>query len=152
MRRGSGSDDYDRACRAVRRAMPRSLWGRFDAEDFVQDAAAALLGKPETLARHGPGILARMAKCRMIDAARAPTASRESPLGIDPAADRPTAAQESEGVELWALMLDAARSDRERGWLELRWDGWSTAEIAGLAGVTIRTVERCFGRLKARLG
>lgn len=136
-------DHYPEAVRTIRRLMPSALRRSHDAEDFVQQAVAQLIGNP--IEYRGVSTLIALAKRRMIDATRRP---RALVLEIDPSDGGRAAGQQCEADELQNRLLGRSRDSQERGLILLRCQGHTVAEIAELTGVGLRTVQRFFKHFK----
>ena len=134
-------DHYRSACRIIDRVMPIGLRGKFDPEDFVNDALIELLASPERLIEKGPSLLALVARRRMIDAARSPR-SRVLPLTVDMIDSRSSAPEQIEAAELREMMLGRARDSQELKIVDLRCMGYTLPEIARLTGTGVRQLQR----------
>lgn len=146
---------------AVRRRLDDRLRTQYDSLDFVQDVWASVVAlpadrclftSPDALA----GFLARVAANKVVDATRAQLgtqrrdASRAVALAAADAAgpDRgPSPSQWAAGNEGWER-LAARLPAGHRAVLDRLRDGYTQAEIAGLTGLGVRTVERIVRRIK----
>ena len=149
----------------VRRRLDGRLRPQFDSLDFVQDVWASVAALPADRCRFDSpdalaGFLTRVAANKVADAARAQlgTARRDLDRAVPLAAPEaagpapgPTPSQWAAGAEGWERL--AARFPAgHRVVLERLRDGYTQAEIAGLTGLGVRTVERIVRRIKDVMG
>jgi RNA polymerase sigma factor (sigma-70 family) len=140
-------DRYAKACRVIKRSMPRSLQATYDPEDFVGDAIVELMAKPDRFVGKGWVPLVLVARRRMIDAVRSPR-SRLTRLETDIADRQPPAALEQEAAELRERMLGRVDDPSEQNMIKLRCSGHTLSEIAELTGVGLRTIQRFWKAFK----
>lgn len=150
---------------AVRRRLPDRLRAEYDSLDFVQAVWASVADIPPD--RHEfadrdalVGFLARVAEWKVVDAVRARFGTmrrdirREERLPDDPDSGKaavrdpgPSPSQGAIGAERWDELLKAIPPGHRVIAEKLR-DGYSHAEIAAAARVSVRTVERIVKRMK----
>jgi RNA polymerase sigma-70 factor (ECF subfamily) len=153
--------------RVVRRRLRQPLRSRFDSIDFVQSVWAAFytaaartctFDTPQALISYLETIASRKVAGAYRDSSR--TARDQIPLDKRPldsdapspnhlvSAD-PTPSQEAVANERWERLL-RGQSVAVRGMLTLRRQGFTNDQIAGLLGVTPKTVQRVLRRLEDR--
>jgi RNA polymerase sigma factor (sigma-70 family) len=147
---------YPKVRRVVRRKLNRSLRSLYDSTDFANDAMERLAANLDLLQFPSLGsliaFLAQVAEQKVIDEYRRQhtlkhDVSRERPMmaeGAGPvhvASHEPTASQLAQANECHERLL--ARDDEtERFIIELRQQGYTTADIAEQTGWNIRKVQR----------
>ncbi len=134
-------DDYPTACRTIRRLMPETLRGRYDAEDFVGEAIIELMAKSVECPEKGLASLVLVAKRRMIDVARSPR-SRFVPLECEIVDRQPAAVLEQEANELRESLLRKVGDPAQRTVVDLRGRGHTLPEIAEMTGLGLRQLQR----------
>jgi RNA polymerase sigma factor (sigma-70 family) len=147
---------YPKVRRVVRRKLNRSMRSLYDSTDFANDAMERLAANIDLLQFPSLGsliaFLAQVAEQKVIDEYRRQhtlknDVSRERPLSangagpIQVASHDPTASQLAQANECHERLL--ARDDEtERAIIELRQQGYNTADIAIQTGWNIRKVQR----------
>jgi RNA polymerase sigma-70 factor (ECF subfamily) len=151
----------------VRRQLPRLLRSRFDSQDFVQSIWGSFFRRikdsPLELEDVGNliGFLARAARNKVIDeyrraSSRKQDMRREESI-FEGAQDREladgseTASEVAEASEVLSQLRGLLPENR-RDVLELKAEGFSTAEIAARLGLSERTVRRVIEDLRRRAG
>lgn len=154
---------------AVRHRLHDKLRAQYDSLDFVQDVWASVVAMPPDRYQFDSphallGFLTRIAQNKVIDVTRQRLhvrrcdVNREErlPRGADGGdaalRDRgPTPSQEYSGREEWERAL-AKLKPGERAIMERLREGYTHEEIARMAGVCTRTVERLVKRIRERSG
>ncbi len=148
----------------VRRRLHERLRPQFDSLDFVQDVWASVAALPPGRCEFASpdallGFLVRVASNKVCDATRhrfrqRRDVTREEPLGQTPAdhdaaaVDRgPTPSQWLIGQEQWERIVGQFQPGHRAILARLR-EGYTHEEIARMAGVSVRTVERIVHRLR----
>jgi RNA polymerase sigma factor (sigma-70 family) len=149
---------YPKVRRVVRRRMNRSMRSLYDSTDFANDALENLAANLDQL--QFPSVnsliafLAHVAEQKVIDEYRRQHAlkrdiTRERPilgagpdaLAIQLSSDDPSASQLAQANEVHERLLSRP-DETERSIIELREEGYSTADIAERTGWNIRKVQR----------
>jgi RNA polymerase sigma factor (sigma-70 family) len=147
---------YPKVRRVVRRKLNRSMRSLYDSTDFANDAMERLAANIDLLQFPSLGsliaFLAQVAEQKVIDEYRRQhtlknDVSRERPLAgndagsIQVPSHDPTASQLAQANECHERLL--ARDDEtERAIIELRQQGYNTADIAVQTGWNVRKVQR----------
>ena len=134
----------------------RTLADPAEADDAVQDAFVALWRRRATLdpARSARALLYTAVRNRLLNRQRDDARRRDLLDTMDAPAAPPLPDAATEAADLAALVRDrlAALPDRQREAFGLsRFDGLSHAEIAGVMGCSVKTVENHVGRALAAL-
>lgn len=142
---------------AVRRRLPAKMRLEFDSIDFAQDVWAAVCRLPRN--RHHfespaalQGFLVEIAANKVIDAFRKRTAQRDfgtkQAHALDPiAAPEPTPSQWAIAGERWASIAAELPASHVAIIERLR-EGYTQEEVAGMTGISMRTVSRIVQRVQ----
>jgi RNA polymerase sigma-70 factor (ECF subfamily) len=152
---------------AVRNRLHDKLRAQYDSLDFVQDVWASIVAMPpDRYEFDGPngllGFLTRVAQNKVIDVTRQRLHTQRRDVNreerLPQVADEcdaalhdrgPTPSQRASGREEWEQVLDRFKP-HERAILERLREGYTHEEIAAMAGVCTRTVERIVRRVRER--
>jgi len=152
---------YPKVRRVVRRKLNRSMRSLYDSTDFANDAMERLATNPDLL--QFPSLnsliafLAQVAEQKVIDEYRRQhtlkhAIDRERPMAAYDAgpyqlpSDEPSASQLAQANEFHERLL-ARPDDTERVIIDLKQQGYSTADIAEQTGWNIRKVQRFLEKL-----
>jgi RNA polymerase sigma factor (sigma-70 family) len=146
---------YPKVRRVVRRRLNRSMRSLYDSTDFANDAMERLAANLDLL--EFPSInsliafLAQVAEQKVIDEYRRQhtlkhDVERERPITADDgpiqlSSDDPTASQLAQANEFHERLM-SRHDETERAIIELRQQGYSTADIAGQTGWNVRKIQR----------
>jgi RNA polymerase sigma factor (sigma-70 family) len=147
---------YPKVRRVVRRRLSRSMRSLYDSTDFANDAMERLAANLDLLKFPSYSsliaFLAQVAEQKIIDEYRRQHTQkhdieRERPIAANDAgpvqipSDDPTASQLAQANEIHERLL-ARHDETERAIINLREQGYSTADIADQTGWNIRKVQR----------
>jgi RNA polymerase sigma-70 factor (ECF subfamily) len=150
---------YPKVIRVVRRKLDRPMRSLYDSTDFVSDVMKSLAANLDRLDFPSLGsliaFLAQAAEQKVIDEyRRRHTLKRDitreralvAPDGTDTKANAlasadPTASQVAQASEVCERLLEG-QDELERSVIELKWLGYTNAEIAEQTGWSLRKVQR----------
>jgi RNA polymerase sigma factor (sigma-70 family) len=146
---------YPKVRRVVRRRLNRSMRSLYDSTDFANDAMERLAANLDLLQFPSYSsliaFLAQVAEQKIIDEYRRqhtkkhdvererPIATNDAPVQIP--SDDPTASQLAQANEIHERLL-ARQDETERAIINLKEQGYSTADIAYQTGWNVRKVQR----------
>jgi RNA polymerase sigma factor (sigma-70 family) len=155
---------YPKVRRVVRRKLNRSMRSLYDSTDFASDVMKSLAAQFDQL--EFPSIdslmafLVRVAEQKVIDEYRRRhtlkrDVTRERPIWANDAesgpvqlpSDDPTASQLAQANEFQERLLSRTDDATERSIIELKEQGYSTADIVARTGWNIRKVQRFLKKL-----
>jgi RNA polymerase sigma factor (sigma-70 family) len=146
---------YPKVRRVVRRRLNRSMRSLYDSTDFANEAMERLAANLDLL--EFPSLnsliafLAQVAEQKVIDeyrrqhtlkndiARERPIVANDGPIQLS--SDEPTASQLAQANEFQERLL-SQRNETERAIIELKKQGYSTADIAGKTGWNVRKIQR----------